>query len=166
MLVKIGNVLDKVLSAFAFLFTIAFCVSVIIQIICRAVPAFPIPAWTEELARYCFIYAVASAAGLAVRGNAYVSVDIITNQVPKRFKKAYAIVLNLFLCAFAIFFETQSAIRFAGLKRRMVSTAMEMPMQWVYFALVILFAMLFITYLLEALILITGQGKVKEAVLQ
>jgi TRAP-type C4-dicarboxylate transport system permease small subunit len=161
----IAKTLDKLLTIFACIFVFAFCITVIIQIICRSLPFLPIPSWTEELARYCFIYAVACGAGLAVRTNSYVAVDILTNLLPQRFKRAYTVGLNLLLCLFAVFFETRCAIRFASLRARMVSTAMEIPMQWVYFALVILFGMLSIMYLFEVILLFQGQ-KVKEGVPQ
>jgi TRAP-type C4-dicarboxylate transport system permease small subunit len=165
MLLGIGKFLDRVLAFLACACAAAFCGTVIVQIICRSLPFVPIPAWTEELARYFFIYAVAFGAGLAVRTNSYVGVDILTNLIPGRFKRAYMIGLNAFLCVFAVFFETKCVFRFAFLRARMVSTAMEIPMQWVYFALVILFGMLSLTYLLETLLLVSGE-KVKGGVLQ
>ena len=165
MVQAVAKALAKALTVFACFFVAAFCVTVIIQIICRSLPFLPIPSWTEELARYCFIYAVACAAGLAVRTNSFVAVDILTNLIPRKCKRAYTIALNLLLCAFAVFFETRCAMRFAFLRARMVSTAMEIPMQWVYFALVILFGMLSIMYLLEAILLFRG-SEVKEGVPQ
>ncbi|MDR1931907.1 MAG: TRAP transporter small permease subunit [Spirochaetales bacterium] len=165
MLRTLSKTLNKFLTFFACFFVIAFCVTVIIQIVCRSLPFLPIPSWTEELARYCFIYAVAFAAGLAVQANSFVAVDILTNMIPKKFKRLYMICLNVLLCAFAVFFETKCVFRFAFLKARMVSTAMEIPMQWVFFALVILFGMLAVTYFIEILLLATG-GEVREGVLQ
>jgi TRAP-type C4-dicarboxylate transport system permease small subunit len=165
MLRTLAKNLNKFLAFFACLFVVAFCVTVIIQIVCRSLPFLPIPSWTEELARYCFIYAVAFGAGLAVQANSYVAVDILTNMIPKRLKRLYMVLLNALLCAFAVFFETRCVFRFAFLKARMVSTAMEIPMQWVFFALVILFGMLSVTYFIEVLLLVTG-GEVKEGVLQ
>jgi TRAP-type C4-dicarboxylate transport system permease small subunit len=165
MLQTIGKCLDRALSFCACLFVAAFCAVVIIQILCRSLPFLPITSWTEELARYCFIYAVALGAGLAVRTNSYVAVDILTNLIPQRLRRLYMVCLNALLCAFAVFFETQCVFRFAFLKARMVSTAMEIPMQIVYFALVILFGMLALTYFLETLGLLCG-GDVKQGVPQ
>ncbi|MDR2484628.1 MAG: TRAP transporter small permease [Treponema sp.] len=165
MVQTIAKTVDKILSVFAGFFVLTFCLIVLLQIICRALPFLPIPSWTEELARYCFIYAIACAAGLAARGNAFIAVDILTNLIPRKFKRIYTICLNIVLCAFAVFFEARCAARFAFLRTRMVSTAMEIPMQWVYFALVVLFGMLSIMYFLEVLLLFRGE-KVKEGVTQ
>jgi TRAP-type C4-dicarboxylate transport system permease small subunit len=153
---SIAKALDRLFTVFACVFVCAFCATVIIQIVCRSIPFLPIPSWTEELARYCFIYAVSCAAALAVRANAFVAVDILTSLMPQRAKRFYNIVLNGALCAFAVFFEAKCAVRFASLRARMVSTAMEIPMQWVYSALVILFGMLSLMYALEIIFLLRG----------
>ncbi|MDR2494803.1 MAG: TRAP transporter small permease subunit [Spirochaetaceae bacterium] len=155
---SIAKAADRVLTAFACVFVCAFCATVIIQIVCRSIPFLPIPSWTEELARYYFIYAVACAAGPAVRANSFVAVDILTGFMPRQSKRFYTIVLNGALCAFAVFFETKCAVRFAFLRARMVSTAMEIPMQWIYFALVILFGMLSLMYALEIISLCQDAG--------
>jgi TRAP-type C4-dicarboxylate transport system permease small subunit len=136
-----------------------------IQVLCRFFTFLPVFAWTEEVARYAFIYALAFGVGVAVRANAYVSVDIFTNMIPKRFKRLYAICLNSLLCVFAVFFEVKSAVNFAFLKARFVSTALEIPMQSIFFAMVILFGMLSLMYFLEVLGLLTG-ADVKEGVQQ
>jgi TRAP-type C4-dicarboxylate transport system permease small subunit len=117
--------------------------------------------WTEEVARYAFIYAVAAAGGLAARANSYVSVDILTNYIPKRLRRAYFIALDAFLCSFALFFLIKCAAtdKFAFLKRRFVSTALEMPMQLFYFALVALFASLAFNYMLNIISLVKGEDK-------
>jgi TRAP-type C4-dicarboxylate transport system permease small subunit len=165
MIQSIEKILDKILSFLAFICILVFCTTVMLQVICRSFTFLPILSWTEELARYCFIYAVAFAGGIAVRTNAYVAVDIFTNLIPKRFKRAYAIGLNSLLCAFAVFFEIKSAFKFAFMKGRFVSTALEIPMQYVFFSMVVLFGMLAVMYFLEVLGLLTG-ANVKEGVVQ
>jgi TRAP-type C4-dicarboxylate transport system permease small subunit len=152
----LGKAINRVLSVFACFFTVVFCLSVVIQIFSRTfLPK--IPSWTEEVARYCFIYAVAFAAGLAVQTNSYVAVDIITNGIPPRFKRGYTIALNTVLCAFSVFFTFRSLPKYVFLRFRIVSTALEIPMQYIRFSLVILFGMLAITYLLEVIRLLSGE---------
>lgn len=147
--------LDRILITSACLFTVGYIVAVLIQIFSRTFLPFT-PAWTEEVARYFFIYAVAAAAGPAARANSYVAVDIILNTIPKRYKKIVQIGINLVLVAFSSFFLFKCVPRFAFMKARFVSTAMEIPMQWVYFALVILFASLIVNYLLDIILMLTG----------
>jgi TRAP-type C4-dicarboxylate transport system permease small subunit len=136
-------------------FTLCYIGAVLIQVFSRTfLPT--IPAWTEEIARYFFVYSVATAAGLAARANSYVAVDIITTYIPRRFKRIHRITIDLVLAAFAGFFLLWCLPKFAFMRARFVSTAMEIPMQWIYFALVILFASLIVNYMLDIVLVAEG----------
>lgn len=153
------NIVKTVDKIFAFLTSIAFLAfigAVLIQVFSRTfLPT--TPSWTEEVSRYFFIYSVAFAAGLAVRNNSYVAVDILVSHIPEKVKKYYQVVLNIFLGIFALFFETKCVFKFAFLKARMVSTALEIPMQYIYFALVILFGMLTLSYFCQAVLVLRDE---------
>ena len=151
----IAKWLDRLLGLLACACTVGYIGAVSIQIFTRTFMPFT-PSWTEEIARYFFIYAVAFAAGPAARANNYVAVDVITSMIPRQFKKLCQVVTNLILVAFSAFFLLYCVPRFAFMKVRFVSTAMEIPMQWVYFALVILFASLIINYLLDIILMFMG----------
>ena len=150
-----ARLLDRLLVFLACMCTVGYIVAVLIQIFSRTFLPFT-PAWTEEIARYFFIYAVAFAAGPAARANSYVAVDIITAMIPRQFKKICQIGTNLILVAFSGFFLFKCVPKFAFMRARFVSTAMEIPMQWIYFALVILFASLIINYLLDIILMFMG----------
>lgn len=157
---KTIKAIDRILALLALLATIGYIGSVVVQIFSRTfLPR--TPSWTEESARYFFVYAVAFAAGLAVRANAYVAVDIVVSLIPEKLKKYHQIFINLFLMLFSGYFGVRSVYKFAFFKGRMVSTALEIPMQHIYFSLVILFGMLTVSYLLEAILLIS-YGKKTE----
>lgn len=152
--------IDRILALLALLATIGYIGSVVTQIFSRTfLPR--TPSWTEEAARYFFVYAVAFAAGLAVRANAYVAVDIAVSWMPEKLKKYHQIFVNLSLVLFSGYFGVRSVYKFAFFKARMVSTALEIPMQHIYFSLAILFGMLTVSYLLEAVLLI-AYGKKTE----
>lgn len=116
------------------------------------------------MGRYFFVYAVAFASGLAVRSNAYVAVDILVSGIPRRFKKYYQVALNMFLMLFSLFFCVRSVLKFAFLKARLVSAALEIPMQCIYFSLVVLFGMLTLSYLLETILLLRYDKALGEGV--
>jgi TRAP-type C4-dicarboxylate transport system permease small subunit len=162
---KINKVISIVFGFFARIFTIAFCLSVVIQVVARTMPFLRTPSWTEVVSRYCFIYAIAFAGALAAQTNSFVAVDILVGRIPPKFKRAYQIFLNAFLGAFCTFFSSQCAWRFANLKARMVSTALELPMQWIYPGVFICFTFLALVYFLEVLYLATG-GELQKEVLQ
>ena len=109
-----------------------FIISVLIQVISRTfLPK--TPSWTEELARYLFIYMVAFGSSVAVHKKEFVAVDLIIDFLPKIIRKLIELVINIVLLLFVTFVLLKSVLSFAILEYRMVSTAMQVPMQYIYF---------------------------------
>ena len=114
-----------------------FIISVLIQVISRTfLPK--TPSWTEELARYLFIYMVAFGSSVAVHKKEFVAVDLIIDFLPKIIRKLIELVINIVLLLFVTFVLLKSVLSFAILEYRMVSTAMQVPMQYIYFSMIIL----------------------------
>ena len=68
--------------------------TVLLQIICRFSPI-NTPAWTEEASRLFFIYAMSFAAGLAMKNDFYVHLDMFYSRFPERFKKILNLVIPI-----------------------------------------------------------------------
>ena len=127
-----------------------FIVSVLIQVISRTfLPK--TPSWTEELARYLFISMVAFGASVAVHKKEFVAVDLIIDFLPKIIRKLIELVINIVLLLFVTFVLLKSVLGFAILEYRMVSTAMQVPMQYIYFSMIILFGLLILSFVMEIL---------------
>lgn len=127
-----------------------FIISVLIQVISRTfLPK--TPSWTEELARYLFIYMVAFGASVAVHKKEFVAVDLIIDFLPKIIRKLIELVINIVLLLFVAFVLLKSVLGFAILEYRMVSTAMQVPMQYIYFSMIILFGLLILSFVMEIL---------------
>lgn len=78
----VGHILKygALLSTWGLIFT------VLLQIFCRFTPI-ATPSWTEEASRIFFIYAMSFAAGLAMKNDYYVHLDMFYNQFPPRFQR-------------------------------------------------------------------------------
>lgn len=69
-------------------------------------------------------------------------------------------LIKIVLLAFTAYVLVKSVIPFAFIKFPMFSTAMTLPMQYVYFSLVLMFGFMVIAYLCEVLgIIITWNEK-------
>ena len=86
----LNNIVGRILKFGTLLSTWGLILTVLLQIICRFTP-FNTPPWTEEASRILFIYAMSFAAGLAMKNEFYVHLDMFYNRFPERFKT----VLNL-----------------------------------------------------------------------
>ena len=111
-----------------------FIISVLVQVISRTfLPK--TPSWTEELARYMFIYMVAFGSSVAVHKKEFVAVDLVVDFLPATVRKVIELLI--------------SVLGFAIIEYRMVSTAMQIPMQYVYLSMIIMFGLLILSYGLE-----------------
>ncbi|EON75264.1 TRAP-type C4-dicarboxylate transport system, small permease component [Lunatimonas lonarensis] len=82
--------LDRVLSFFTVISFGLMIAVVLLQILARyALPWSP--EWTEEMARFCFIYLVSLGAGLALKDRLYVSVDFLLEQLAPAKRKVLEI---------------------------------------------------------------------------
>ena len=125
---------------------VGFIISVLIQVISRTfLPK--TPSWTEELARYLFIYMVAFGSSVAVHKKEFVAVDLVIDFLPNVIRKLIELIINIVLMIFVVFVFLKSVLGFAILEYRMVSTAM----QYIYFSMIILFGLLILSFGLEIL---------------
>jgi TRAP-type C4-dicarboxylate transport system permease small subunit len=149
---KFVSIYTEILCAFGCVFYLAFCVCVMIQIISRnLLPS--APSWTEEAARYTFIYMVAFGCGVAVLRDEFVFVEFLKDFLESKglhglnkFIRLLCTIAMLVLSAFLLF---KSVPGLAFIKFRMVSTAMQLPMQYVYFSQVLLFSFLCISLIMR-----------------
>lgn len=119
---------------------IGYIAAVTVQVFSRTfLPT--VPSWTEEAARYLFIYSVAFGAGIVALKDEYARVDILTSHFSTGFRKIYELAVCALLLAFDVYLAFYSIPKFVFLKFRMVSTAMEIPMQMINFS-VLLFVIL------------------------
>lgn len=93
----------KILSAGTLISTLALLSSVIIQIYGRFFME-SAPSWTEEAARVFFIYTMSFGAGLALRDQEYVQLDIFFNALNETWQKWLKVFFAI--CTVALFAVT------------------------------------------------------------
>jgi TRAP-type transport system small permease protein len=120
--------LDKCLEALAVLSIVSMVVVVVIQVYSRfLLPR--TPQWTEELTRFLFIATVGFAAGLAVRDNAYVSVDTIVSLFPEKVTRTISILVKVTTIVLMVVIMRYS-IPFIRLGTRQLSSSLLIPMAY------------------------------------
>lgn len=159
---KIVAVYTEILSFFGSIFFLSFCFCVLIQIIARnLLPS--APSWTEEAARYSFIYMVAFGCGVAMLKDEFVYVEFLKDMLEARHLhilnqviRLLVTIAMLILSAYILIFSEPG---FAFIKFRMVSTAMQLPMQYVYFSQVLMFLFLTVSAVFRILMMIFNWEK-------
>ena len=116
--------------------TYGFIASVALQIFARFFLT-KTPPWTEESARLFFIYAIAFAAGLAIKTEEYVALDIIYEKLSKRNKNR---LLQWVQMTTLLLFGTMAiyAVKFVQQGIPEFSPSMGISMSIAFFSMVIL----------------------------
>lgn len=107
--------------------------SIALQVVTRFVFSNP-PFWTEEAARYLFVWLVAIGAAEAVRARSHIAMDIFTLLLPVRPRIILGILLNTVIIACLLLLVWYGL--FGTLRaHRVMSVAIGVPESWLYGAL-------------------------------
>ena len=125
---------------------IGIAVVILYQIFARyALPKSPV--WTEELARYLFIYSVILASGAVIVKERHVRLELFQHHFNKAGTLAYGIFCHLLVAAFCLVL-LQYAWQYTAIGDRKTSPAMGIRMSWVFASTFIFFALVSLTSLL------------------
>ena len=99
--------------------------------------------WTEEIARYLLVAVVFIGAAMSVRKNNHIQVDAFYRYMPRRFARVLATLVDVLRC---LFFGYATWLYWLLLERigaqRMA--IVDLPMGWVFGAMLVGFALMFL----------------------
>ncbi len=127
--------------------TYALITSVLLQIFARFFLA-NAPSWTEEASRLFFIYAIAFAAGLALKNKSYVALDFFFEKLSKKTKNILCIIIPILTTALFAIMAIYS-MQFVVLGLPEFSPSMKIRMSIAFFSMFIMSASLFYFSFLE-----------------
>jgi TRAP-type transport system small permease protein len=107
-------------------------VPVMLQIFSRYLGFIPRYIWTEELARFCFIWMIMIGAMLAVREGTHFDVDLLP-QLPPQLNAVLRIITHLAMFVFALVF-LYFGYQFAQFGANQSSELAELPMWLIFIA--------------------------------
>jgi TRAP-type C4-dicarboxylate transport system permease small subunit len=89
--------------------------------------------WSEELARYCFIWLIYIGIAYGVKRSRHITLDVVFDLVPNAFKKVLLVVSNLLVGVFAVIVIYYSVFLIDQLASfGQTSAAMRLNMVYVY----------------------------------
>lgn len=116
--------------------------------------------WTDECARYCFVWFNLLGAGCLVRTKGHAVVDLFSQKLGGGARKIYGILINLFILYMGlVLIKYGSALCSTTMRQR--TTALKLPMGLVYGALPVL-GVLILIYQIEAVWKLAVQSKTNE----
>ena len=131
---RLGGLLDRILAGITILSFLAMALTVLLQIVTRSMPKVSF-VWTEELSRFLFVLAIASAAPLAFKSGDFVYIEFLIDHPRSRVRPLMQSIVKIitFLLFAVIAFRGIDFIRL-GLDQK--SSAMALPMAIPYSFLV------------------------------
>ncbi len=108
-------------------------VVIFVQVICRYVLQVALP-WTEEFARYAFLWLIFLANALAERQKEHFRVSYFVEQAPRRLRYVFWAFGEILIFTFFIWLLMDSLL-FVQMGKRMISTVMQLRLDWVYWGL-------------------------------
>ncbi len=108
-------------------------VVIFVQVIARYVLKVALP-WTEEFARYAFIWLVFLANALAERRKEHFRCTYFVEQAPRRVRYVFWVFDEILIFGFFIWL-LQDGLLFVKMGKRMISTVLQLRLDWVYWGL-------------------------------
>lgn len=144
------KVIERILNVGTLISTAGFVGATLIQIYARTFLE-SAPSWTEEISRFFFVYAMSFAAGLAIKGNYYVYLDLFYAKMSPPYKRLVDIVVSVSVMIL-FFFMGIFAIQYMtlGLVERSPSLGIPMIIPFTSIFLMSLFICLYTFYELKS----------------
>ena len=155
---KIIKIYKEIMTGIGIVGLVGFIASVLIQVVSRTfLPT--APNWTEEAARFLFIYMVAFAGNAAVLNDEYVGVEMLVEMLPESVRKGLNLAIMAVLWVFSGYIFINCVVGPKGLLAvtppAMVSTALTIPMKYIYAAEVFLFGCYVISFIFRIYMILT-----------
>jgi TRAP-type C4-dicarboxylate transport system permease small subunit len=127
---KLIDVYYRLLNALLVVTVAILVVPVAIQILSRHTPWVPTWIWTEEMARFLFIWMIMIGAMVGIRDGAHFDVDLWPELAP-RANALLRVVADVFVLIMALVFIWYG-IRFVQFGWDQTSELAELPMTWIF----------------------------------
>lgn len=128
---SIIDIYYKGLQALLTLLMGALIIPVAMQVLSRYTGLVPRYIWTEEVARFCFIWVVMVGSMIAVRDGTHFDVDLMPKPKSARRQGATALFVHALMLAFALVFVV-FGWDFVLFARYQESEIAELPLVWIY----------------------------------
>jgi len=106
---------------------------IFVQVICRYVLQVALP-WTEEFARFAFIWLIFLANAMAERQKEHFRVSYFVEQATPKVRYVFWVAGEILIFTFFIWLLMDS-LTFVQMGKRMISPVMQLRLDWIYWGL-------------------------------
>lgn len=122
--------------------SVVMILATLAQVVFRYVIAAPLP-WSEELARYCFIWIVFLGGAVGLSRGIHLGVDLFVNMLPIKMKRGLDALTTVLIAGFSatIIYASIPVIEMNMLQR---SPSLGLQMSWIYMAIPVSMSLIFL----------------------
>ena len=122
--------------------SVVMVVVTLAQVVFRYVISAPLP-WSEEMARYCFVWIVFLGGAIGFARGIHLGVDLFVNLLPEKFRTGLEALSYALIACFAasVVYASYPVINMNMLQR---SPALGVQMTWIYIAIPISMCLIFL----------------------
>lgn len=151
----VKNGIDRVLTWVCVVLFAALVLDVMWQVVTRQILNNP-SAWSEELAKYLFIWLGLFGAALVFGERGHVAVDLLVQRSPRKVQLVLMVLVQLAILAFALLVLVWGGIRVSNLAWDQNLTGLPVNVGWLYTALPISGALTVLYTLYHLVRIVTG----------
>lgn len=129
---KISSIINSICIAIGCTIFIILVISTVTQVVCRYFLHISVP-WTEELARFCFIWATMLGAASLVKSNGHPAVDALTGKFTGKAKILHQIFVYLVIMI-VVYIGIRYGFALVAQTGLQLSPVMKIPYSYVYLA--------------------------------
>jgi len=118
--------------------------------------------WSEELARYLFIWLVFLSAAMVLRQDRHIQVSAMVDRLPASMKRVVIILGDILMLAFVLVVFVEG-IRLANMVRTVLTAAMEIPWSFVYLGIILGMGLMLLALLGSLWARFTGRREERRA---
>lgn len=133
---SLNNGIEKILKILVMLLVGASVIDVSMQVLFRYFLHHPID-WTEQLARYLFLFMCMLGLPVAYRNKGLIAFDLILVRLPEKAQKLIHFIGNLLIGGYAGFYLAQSIRLFIKTGSKMASGTIHIPVKVLYTAQIV-----------------------------
>lgn len=138
------RILNKVQDVLAIAMLIVLCVVVFLQVFFRYALNSPL-AWSEELARFMFIWLVYVGAAIVLRTDSHMSLDYFINLMPEKFRVVVDILGKIIVSMFLVL-GIRESFTIIRITMPQLSPSLDIPMGLIYLALPVSFVLMLLDF--------------------
>ncbi len=143
------RIVEKIVRWIVIVLMLMMTVTVSLQITFRYFLNIPL-GWSEELARFSFVWVSFFGASALMRVREHINVTVFVDNFPPRLRAVCVVLANLCALVFAYYFVV-GGIALATNEWSQLAPAMEIPMGWVYLVIPVSAVLMTIWILLQTI---------------